>query len=129
MLKFLLEHSSKTLTHDQEWTSNYFSHLSTKSVNKPTIMGKIRFVFFFDHYFWEVISRKTTNPSVLILEFKMWRSVASKIHNFLPWGCSSYLIGSVKGFSEVADKLLLNTFFNKSTPSCHFWHPRGVFGL
>ena len=28
---------------------------------------------------------------------------------------------------EVVEKLLLNTFFNKSTPSCHFWPPRVFF--
>ena len=34
-------------------------------------------------------------------------------HNFLPWDCSSNLIGPAKG----------------SIPLCHFWPPWGVFGL
>ena len=33
-----------------------------------------------------------------------------------------------KGFFEVVEQLLLNTFFFKSAPSCLFWPPRGVFG-
>jgi hypothetical protein len=33
------------------------------------------------------------------------------------------------GFFEVVEKLLLKTFFNKSTLSCQFRPPRGVFGL
>ena len=41
-------------------------------------------------------------------------SVASKILTFYP---------------EVVEQLLWNTFFNKSTPSCLFWPPRGVFSL
>jgi hypothetical protein len=30
---------------------------------------------------------------------------------------------------DVAEQLSLKTFFNKLTPSCHFWHMRGVFGF
>ena len=43
-----------------------------------------------------------------------------KNHNFLPWGCSSNLIGSAKGFLRLLRNFYYIPLFNKSTFTSHF---------